>query len=77
MACAGYQLSDSKFAEIQNWRADRGRKRVRDFYAGRWKDVPEDQRWWEEAFRRLEPERVRRLAAVKNYSGLPQTDPLS
>lgn len=57
---------------IQSWRIKEAGKGIRDFYAGGWRDALDGQKWWEDAFMEIEPERIRRLAAIGNSTGLPQ-----
>ncbi|KAF7324608.1 hypothetical protein MKEN_00502100 [Mycena kentingensis (nom. inval.)] len=43
---------------------------LRKFFAGGWRDIPEGQRWWEDAFSAVEDERKARLVTFGGGKGL-------
>jgi hypothetical protein len=52
----------------QRLRAQAGSREFRAFVAGGWRDVPKDQRWWEDALGgEVEALRVERLKALQPY----------
>ena len=57
-------MSPSRFAELQRWRSTDGGARIKAFYAGGWRDVPEGERWWEDALDAMEARRTAGLRAL-------------
>ena len=62
LAGAGCGLSPEKWAEVKKLRSG---GQMRELVAGGWRDVPESERWWDQAMLQFEKERVRRLHVLK------------
>ena len=37
---------------------------MRELLGGKWRDVPEEERWWEDSMKPFEEERMKRLGSV-------------
>ncbi|KAL5485579.1 hypothetical protein ACEPAI_6620 [Sanghuangporus weigelae] len=71
LASAGCGLSQEKWEEVKKLRSGR---RMRELLVGGWRDVPDHERWWEEAMFQFEDDRVRRLNVLKGMrEGLEAT----
>ncbi|KAF8507778.1 hypothetical protein JB92DRAFT_2815093 [Gautieria morchelliformis] len=69
-------ISPSKFGEIQSWRFHDHGKRIKAFYAGGWRDVPEGERWWEDTLGGdIERKRLDRLRRLPAMVGIPVLSP--
>lgn len=67
-----FGVSRERFEEIQTWRLNDGGARIKKFYSGGWRDVPEGERWWEEAFNgEVERRRAEGLKGLAPSVGLP------
>ena len=66
LATAGCASSPDKvrWDDITRLRSGSG-KEMRELLRGGWRNVPEGQRWWDDALAEFESERVRRLAICK------------
>lgn len=74
LAAAGCGLDAEQWERVRRLRDMRGGKKggeegkeknMRELARGAWKDVPSEERWWEDAMRPFEAERVRRLTVLK------------
>ncbi|KAF8501280.1 hypothetical protein BU17DRAFT_102269 [Hysterangium stoloniferum] len=72
LGTAGFGISQERFDEIQSWRFTNKGKCIKNFYAGGWKEVPEHERWWEDALGGdIEARRVQGLRCLPESIGIP------
>lgn len=65
-------MTPSRFAEILSWRLQDNSQHLKTFYAGGWRDVPEGERWWQDALGgEVEKKRVQGLKALAATVGIP------
>lgn len=69
LASAGFGVPADRWSEVKRHRQSRAQREsgmpsMRELLAGKWRDVPEDKRWWDDAVKPFEAERVKRLEAL-------------
>lgn len=71
LASNGFGLSNEKWQEIKQLRSKRSSNAggksgisMRELLKGGWKDVPAEDRWWDQALAGIEEERIRRLEVL-------------
>ncbi|EJD06307.1 uncharacterized protein FOMMEDRAFT_16925 [Fomitiporia mediterranea MF3/22] len=71
IAAAGCGVSHDRWEALKKLRKGKGMKELLE---GGWKNVPEGERWWDEALHEFEGERVKRLSILKGIrEGLEST----
>lgn len=69
LASAGFGVPADRWPEVKRHRLSRAQREsgmpsMRELLVGKWRDVPEDKRWWDDAVKPFEAERVKRLEAL-------------
>ena len=66
---SGFGVPKERWDEVKKYRLGKkerkeGEPSMRELLGGKWRDVPEEERWWEDAMKPFEEERMKRLGSV-------------